>query len=74
MITAVDTNILIDVLFLDEQFHQNSKDNLLKASESGKIVICEIVMAELSSAFFRNNRGENEIFSFLESVIYIRAY
>ena len=58
MKTAVDTNILIDILFLDEQFHQSSRDNLLKASESGKIVICEIVMAELSSAFFKNGRND----------------
>lgn len=65
MITAVDTNIFIDILFLDEQFHQGSKDNLLIASKAGDLIVCEIVIAELSSAFFRNGRNENELSSFL---------
>jgi predicted nucleic acid-binding protein len=73
--TAVDTNILIDILLLDEQFHQSSRNNLLIASETGKIIICETVIAELSSAFFRNRRDESELFSFLSDlgIVFVRS-
>jgi len=65
---AVDTNILLDILLADERFLQRSKENLIKAGESGKLVICEVVMAELSAAFFKRRKKENEILSFLSDL------
>ncbi len=51
MITAVDTNVLLD-LFLDESpFHQESRDKLVAAYDTGAIVICDIVYAELVPRF-----------------------
>lgn len=65
MITAVDTNILLDILFMDEKFCQSSRDSLIIASKEGETIICEIVMAEISTAFFRSGKAEKEILSFL---------
>lgn len=51
MITAVDTNVLLD-LFLDESpFHAESRDKLVAAYDKGAIVICDIVYAELVPRF-----------------------
>jgi predicted nucleic acid-binding protein len=68
LITAVDTNILIDILFMDESFCQSSKDKLVTALRDGQIITCEVVIAELSSAFFRNGQSENDLFSFLSDL------
>ena len=51
MITAVDTNVLLDV-FLSDHFHLPAALRALKAAESmGTLVICEVVYAELAGAF-----------------------
>ena len=65
MTTAVDTNVLIDILFMDERFHQISIDKLKEATEDGQSIICEVVMAELSSAFIKKGRDENDLILFL---------
>jgi predicted nucleic acid-binding protein len=51
MITAVDTNILLDLLIPDEEFILASKKLLDKYSEKGQLIICEAVYAELASQF-----------------------
>ncbi len=51
MITAVDTNILLDV-FLPAPRHAKRSIALLKrAYDEGALVICEIVYAELTPQF-----------------------
>lgn len=51
MITAVDTNILLDILVPNEQFYQASADALQEAAGEGSIVISDIVYAELCIHF-----------------------
>jgi predicted nucleic acid-binding protein len=51
MITAVDTNIILDVLIPNEPFSASSKNLLERYLAKGKLVLCEIVLAELASQF-----------------------
>lgn len=51
MITAVDTSVLLDVFLADNQHGQRSKSWLRAAYDTGAIVICDIVYAELVPAF-----------------------
>ncbi len=51
MITAIDTNILFDVLIHDEVHFKKSKELLDEQLGKGQLVICEIVYAELASQF-----------------------
>ena len=61
MITAVDTNIILDVLIPDEPFSARSKALLDSHLSSGQLVVCEIVYAELASWF----PSEKELKAFL---------
>jgi len=51
MITAVDTNILLDVFLPDEKFASDSSKLLKLAYDEGALVICDIVYAELVPQF-----------------------
>ena len=51
MITAVDTNILLDVFLPDEKFASNSAELLKLAYDEGALMICDIVYAELVPRF-----------------------
>jgi predicted nucleic acid-binding protein len=51
MITAIDTNILLDILLPSPSFYGTSLDALERFSQAGSLVICEIVYAELSIHF-----------------------
>lgn len=51
MITAVDTNVLLDVFLPDETFARRSAAWLRSAYDAGALVICDIVYAELAPAF-----------------------
>ncbi|MXZ76479.1 MAG: PIN domain-containing protein [Gemmatimonadetes bacterium] len=51
MITAVDTNILLDVFHLDKQYGSPSRDALRDAYDRGAILVCDVVYAELVPAF-----------------------
>ena len=51
MITAVDSSVLIDVLHEDPVFGESSSKMLLDCIEDGRVVICEVVLAELAAAF-----------------------
>ena len=51
MISAVDTNILLDLLRTDSPNHTQSRDRLRDAYDRGAVVVCDIVYAELVPAF-----------------------
>lgn len=51
MITAVDTNVLLDILRGDEQHGPQSRERLKAAYDAGAVVVCDIVYAELVPAF-----------------------
>ena len=51
MITAVDTNILLDVLVPGQQYAESSEDAFTKSLLAGPIVISESVYAELAGRF-----------------------
>ena len=61
MITAVDTNIILDVLIPGEPFGESSKELLDRHSSKGKLILCEVVFAELAARF----PSEEELTSFL---------
>lgn len=49
MITAIDTNILLDVLLPNPAFQKASSDSLFRALHDGQLVVCEIVLSELAA-------------------------
>lgn len=51
MITAVDTNVLMDLLLEDPSFQPESERLLRKASNEGSLVICEVVYGEVAGFF-----------------------
>lgn len=51
MITAVDTNILLDILMPDPHFGPLSKEALRGVSKEGALVVCEVVYAEVAGFF-----------------------
>ena len=61
MITAIDTNVLLDILVPNESFYEASAASLQEAAGEGSLVICDIVYAELC-VHFENQR---ELDSFL---------
>lgn len=55
MISALDTNILLDILIPNAKYAQNSKALIDDAFRKGSLVMSEIVYAELSSQFPTKN-------------------
>jgi len=51
MITAVDTNILIDILEPDPVYGPSSKEALKRCLHEGTVVACEVVWAEVTVAY-----------------------
>jgi len=51
MITALDTNILLDILIPDEIHFQRSKELLDEYFGRGQLVVCEMVYAEIAAQF-----------------------
>ena len=51
MITAVDTNVLVDVLIADATHGPDSRTALKDAARDGRLIICEMVYAELAGQF-----------------------
>jgi len=49
VITALDTNVVPDVLRADQEFRRSSIAALGVAAERGSLVVCDIVWSELSS-------------------------
>lgn len=65
MITAVDTNVLVDVLGADRTFGPASWAALSAAAGRGSLLVCDVVWAETSSVFpdIDDARGTLERFS-----------
>lgn len=59
MITAIDSNILIDVLLEDEEFAQTSSEALASALAIGTLIVSEPVLAEIVPGF-DDQRGVHE--------------
>jgi predicted nucleic acid-binding protein len=57
VITAVDTNVLLDVLGGDDAFGEGSAAALRACTSDGRLVACEIVWAELGSVFPTTNEA-----------------
>ena len=51
MITAVDTNVLLDIFTADPRFGVRSRDALRRCRAEGSLVACDIVWAEMAGAF-----------------------
>ena len=51
MITAVDTNVLIDIFGADQRFGAASADALRRCLNEGSVVACDVVWSETRSAF-----------------------
>jgi predicted nucleic acid-binding protein len=64
VITAIDTNVLLDVLAADPEFCAASAQALEQASDAGSLTICDLVYAELCVHFAK----QRECDEFLESV------
>jgi predicted nucleic acid-binding protein len=62
MITAIDTNILLDILVPNEAFYEASASALQDAAGEGSLVISDIVYAELHIQF----ETQRECDAFLE--------
>ncbi len=51
MITAVDTNVLLDVLGADAAYGPRSADVLRASLQQGRVIACEVVWAETAAWF-----------------------
>lgn len=51
MISAVDTNILLDILIPNTAHVQSSLNCLMSIDQNDELIICEVVFAELGSQF-----------------------
>ena len=51
MITAVDTNVLLDVFIPSDEHGPRSREWLSAAYNAGAVIICDLVYAELVPAF-----------------------
>ena len=51
MKVAVDTSVLLDVLGADPEFGERSRVALKKVWTSGPVVVCDVVLAEVSAFF-----------------------
>lgn len=50
MITAVDSNVLLDVWFNEPNFYASSRDALRASALDGSLVMCPVVYAEVVSS------------------------
>ncbi|MEO7666069.1 MAG: type II toxin-antitoxin system VapC family toxin [Dehalococcoidia bacterium] len=64
MTTAVDTNVLLDILLPGEEHGDVSELALSEATPAGAVVVSEPVYAELAARF----QDDSELDSFLDSV------
>jgi len=61
MITAIDTNILLDIFLPNERFAAVSAKLLKLAYNKGALIICDIVYAELVPQFQDRQRLDNTL-------------
>lgn len=62
MISALDTNVLLDILVPDKRFYERSLAAIQAAADEGSLAICDLVYAELCGHF----RSQRECDRFLE--------
>ena len=51
MITAVDSNVLLDIFLSGSPHHDESREAVRSAYDAGAVIVCDIVYAELAPAF-----------------------
>ena len=51
MITAADTNVLLDIFIPSDEHGPQSRDWLRDAYDAGAVVVCDVVYAELVPSF-----------------------
>lgn len=51
MITAVDSNVLLDVFGADPTYGERSRGALRRALNEGSLIACEVVFAEVAASF-----------------------
>lgn len=57
MISALDANVIIDVVRGDEHFGPGSREAVRTAALRGSVVVCEVVWAEVVALFDDVTRG-----------------
>jgi predicted nucleic acid-binding protein len=61
VITAVDTNVLLDVFGDDAQFGRRSADALRRCIVEGRLLACDVVWAETGAWFPNAQAAENAL-------------
>ncbi len=61
MISAIDTNILLDVFLPDKKFAKGSAKLLKLAYDEGALIICDIVYAELVPQFEHRHKLDDAL-------------
>lgn len=61
MITAIDTNIILDILGNDPEFGESSMELLEKQSHFGNFIISPVVYSELLVFFLKKNDAKTAI-------------
>jgi predicted nucleic acid-binding protein len=61
MITAIDTNVVLDVVTADAKHGLASADAMRRATSEGSLIACEIVWAELTAAFGPGGQAEDTL-------------
>ena len=51
MITAVDTNVLLDIFGVEPTFYTRSAESMRRCQREGSVIACEVVWAEAAAAF-----------------------
>ena len=62
MITAVDSNVLLDVFTGDPKFGPASRDGLRQAVRTGGLVACEVVWAEVAVWFSSTDQLDHAMY------------
>ena len=67
MSTAIDTNILLDILLNDKDFYEKSKSLIENYFEIGALIISPVVYSELLTQFIKKSvdKGEQDLNKFL---------
>lgn len=63
MITAVDTNVLLDVFTADPLHGPSSRTALGACLDEGRVMACDLVWAEIAAAFVHDNAASDALVS-----------
>lgn len=72
-VTAVDANVLIDVLVRDEKFWEESYEALELASARGRVIVAPIVLAEVAGAVSRSRDPDDRLKDVSEMLVEMSA-